>query len=74
MAVTPTDRPAPAVENATVIASDFIEAFGAFDMTISYLADDADLSGGGLEGTGEFRLLLRFNEATGFKRVLDSCV
>jgi hypothetical protein len=34
---------------------------------------DADLSGFGVDGTREFRLLMRFWEATGFKHMLDSC-
>jgi hypothetical protein len=58
------------------IANQFVEAYAAgdADKTISYLAADADLSGfieGGVEG---LRPSIRFDEATGFQRLFDSCV
>jgi hypothetical protein len=65
------------------VATSFVEAVGASDaeQAISYLGDDADISpmissvgAQGVEGTlGEFRLLLSFFEATGYKQTLDSC-
>jgi hypothetical protein len=62
----------PAAED---VATGFFEASSASDadLAISYLADDADLSGWGVYGTREFRLLMRFWQATGFKHILDSC-
>lgn len=71
---------APAPE---AVATSFVEAVGASDaeQAISYLGDDADISqlissvgAQGVEGTlGEFRLLLSFFQATGYKQTLDSC-
>jgi len=62
--------------NALEIATDFFNAtiFSNEDRAVGMLADDADLSGWGLEGIREFRVLMRFWEATGFKHMLDSCV
>ena len=58
------------------IATQFVEAYAAGDAdeVISYLAADADLSEfieGGVEG---LRPSIRFDEATGFQRLFDSCV
>jgi hypothetical protein len=65
------------------VATSFVDAVGASDaeQAISYLGDDADISlmissvgAQGVEGTlGEFRRLLSFFEATGYKQMLDSC-
>ena len=65
------------------VATDFVEAFGAFDAdrAISYLADDADLlpfmTHVGIrdaEGTlDEFRLLVSSWQAQGYKQMFDSC-
>jgi hypothetical protein len=58
------------------IATDFVEAFGAFDAdkAIGYLADDADLAGlNGVEGQAEFRLLLSLLEAQGYEQMSTSC-
>ena len=61
--------------NATDVATGFLEAYGAFDadQAITYLADDADLSGMGAEGTREFQLLVSLLEAQGYKQMLDPC-
>ena len=66
---------APLDVKAQQVAMGFLEAYGAHDAdrAISYLADNADLSALGLEGTREFRLLLSFQEASGFKQILTSC-
>jgi hypothetical protein len=63
-------------ETAEDVATDFYNAFYSSneDQAVSMLADDADVSGWGLDGTREFRLLMRFSEATGFQHILDSCV
>ena len=61
---------------AEEVATGFLEAYGAFDVeqAISYLSDDADLSGlDSPGGTREFRLLISFLEAQGYKQMLDSC-
>jgi hypothetical protein len=71
-----TAGPAEAPETtADDVATNFVIHYGAFnaDQAVSYLADDADLSGLGLEGTREFRLLLSFLEAQGYKQMLTSC-
>jgi hypothetical protein len=56
------------------IATAFVEAYGAYDIdrAASYLAADADLSefNGEVEG---MRLQVRWQEATGFQVLLDSC-
>jgi len=76
-ATTPASEPErPANATAVEVAARFTEAYGAFDaeQAITFLADDADLSGvGGLGGTREFRLLISFLEAQGYKQLLDSC-
>lgn len=58
------------------IANQFVEAYVAHDadQAMSYLANDADLTEfveGGVEG---LRPSIRFDQATGFKRLFDSCV
>jgi len=65
----------PVDPRAVEVATGFVEAYGAFDAdrAITYLADDADLSGFGLEGTREFRLFLSFIEAQGYKQMLTPC-
>ena len=65
------------------VATSFLEAYGAFDadQAITYLADDAEISkligsvgAQGVEGTREeFRLLVSFGEATGYKQTGISC-
>ena len=65
------------------VATSFLEAYGAFnaEQAITYLADDADISqmiesvgARGVEGTlEEFRLLVSWLEATGYKQTLISC-
>ena len=75
-----TDQPTAATgaqteANALEIATDFFTATSSSneDQAVGMLADDADLSGWGLEGTREFRLLMHFQEATGFEHMLTSC-
>jgi hypothetical protein len=84
----------PRVENATTtgpaeapettaekVAAGFLEAYGALDVdqAITYLADDADISGLMLgpervEGTQEeLRLNLSMLKAGGYKQMLDLC-
>jgi hypothetical protein len=77
-AKTPANQPptvAPVDVKAQEVAKGFLEAYGAFDAdrAITYLADDADLSALGLEGTREFRLLLSLDEASGYKQMIKSC-
>ena len=57
------------------IATEFFEAQTALDAdrAIGFLADGTVLSGFGLDGIREFRLLMRWWEATGFRMILDSC-
>lgn len=72
----PTPGAAEAPEtNAKEVATSFLEAYGDFDAdrAITYLADDADLSGLGAEGTRQFRLLVSFFEAQGYKQMLAPC-
>ncbi len=65
----------PAHPAAVGIAERFFEAYSHpdADLAIDYLTDDTAVSGWGLAGIREFRLLMRFWEATGFKHILDSC-
>jgi hypothetical protein len=65
----------PVDAKAQQVATGFLKAYGAFDAdrAITYLADDADLSGLGVEGTRQFRLLLSFLEAEGYKQMLTPC-
>jgi hypothetical protein len=85
-ATAPTGEPGTVSQvdaSAEEVATRFIEAYGAFDMeqAISYLAEDADISGlmtsvgaQNVEGTlEEFRLLISFLEAQGYKQMLNSC-
>jgi hypothetical protein len=67
--VDPSEETAVDVATAFFYAASFNE-----EPAVGRLADDADLSGYGVDGTREFRLLMRFWEATGFKHILDSCV
>jgi hypothetical protein len=62
-------------KTAVDVATDFFYA-ASFneEPALGRLADDADLSGYDVDGTREFRSLMRFWEATGFKHILDSCV
>jgi hypothetical protein len=59
------------VETATA----FVEAYGALDLdaAISYLAEDADLQLFNAD-TEELALAFRWDEATGFQLLLDSCM
>ena len=74
----PAEAPETTAEN---VARGFLEAYGAFDVdqAITYLADDADISGlmvgpERVEGTQEeLRLNLSMLEAVGYKQMLDSC-
>jgi hypothetical protein len=72
---TPPTTVDPSEKTAEDVATDFYNAFYSSneDQAVSMLADDADVSGWGLDGTREFRLLMRFTEATGFRHILDSC-
>lgn len=85
-ATAPADEAAtvsPVDASAEEVATNFIEAYGALDVekAISYLAEDADISGlmtsvgaQSVEGTlAEFRLLISFLEAQGYKQMLNSC-
>ena len=72
---TPANQPtrAPA---AADIATQFLHQLSSFnqDRAVSYLADDADLSGMfGLEGPRELRSTLSWWQATGFKLMPTSC-
>jgi hypothetical protein len=61
---------------ATEVARGFVEAYGAFDAdkALSYLADDADISGLIEGGSPEaLRPHLAWLEAVGQKQMLDSC-
>ena len=75
--ITPANPPTTVGKTAEDVATDFfhVYSFSNEDQAVSMLADDADLSGFfGLEGTRDFRLLMRFWEVTGFEHILDSCV
>lgn len=65
----------PADPTAKKVATGFVEAYGAFDAdrAITYLAGDGILSGVGLTGARELRLLLSFLEAQGYKQMLSPC-
>jgi len=67
----------PAQETqAEQVATAFVQAYGSFDrdQAASYLADDADLSvWTDAEGDDRWRLGNRWQEATGYKLLLDSC-
>jgi hypothetical protein len=75
---TPANQPpttSPAAMSAAQVATGFLQAYGAFDAdrAITYLADDADLLPLGVHGTREFRLLLSFLGAQGFKQIRTFC-
>jgi hypothetical protein len=75
---TPANQPptvAPVDAKALEVAMGFLEAWGAYDadQAITFLADDADISQFGVEGPREFRLLIAFNEASGFEVMPTSC-
>ena len=80
------DEPTSAAADAEAeeIASNFVEAYGAFDAeeAITYLADDADILGligsigahRGVVGTpNELPLLLSLLRAEGYRQTLDPC-
>lgn len=73
-ATPPTVTPGDA--KALEVAQNFFAAYGAFDAdrAITYLADDADLSGIGAQGIREFRLLLSYLEAIRYRQLHTSCV
>ena len=72
----------PANAAAEEVVSGFLEAYGAFDVdrALAYLADDADISPllksvGKVDVEGrqdEFRLVVSWLEAQGYKQVLDT--
>jgi hypothetical protein len=64
------DQAATPVETATA----FVEAYGALDVdtAVSYLAEDADVQLFNAEPQG-LPLAFSWDEATGFKVILDSC-
>jgi hypothetical protein len=77
-ATTPADEPSVAPVDATVVevATDFVDAFGAFDAdrALGDLADGADLAGlNGVDGSAELRLLLSLLEAQGYEQMGTSC-
>jgi hypothetical protein len=69
---TPANQPAPA---SVDVATQFLHQLSLFnqDQAVSYLADDADLSGMGLKGRQELRSTLSWWQATGFKLMPTSC-
>jgi hypothetical protein len=71
---TPANHP-PANQSAADAATRFLHQLALFnqDQAVSYLADDADLSGMGLEGPRQLRSTLSWWQATGFKLMLTSC-
>jgi hypothetical protein len=66
----------PGETKALEVAKNFFAAYGAFDAdrAITYLADDADLSGIGADGIREFRLLLSYLEAVEYRQLHTSCL
>lgn len=77
-ATTPAGGPsqAPVETTAVEVATDFVEAFGAFDAerAIRDLADGTDLAGiNGVDGSAELRLLLSLLEAQGYEQLGTSC-
>ena len=78
-----TAAPSPAGATTQEVVTGFLEAYGAFDTdeAITYLAEDADVSGlvgsvgpAGATGTlEEFPLLIALLEAEGYKQMLDPC-
>ena len=77
-ATTPAGEPSVTPVDATAVrvATDFVNAFGAFDAerAIRDLADGTDLAGlNGVDGSAELRLLLSLLEAQGYEQVGTSC-
>jgi len=77
-ATTPAGEPSVTPVDATAVrvATDFVNAFGAFDAerAIGDLADGTDLAGlNGVDGSAELRLLLSLLEAQGYEQVGTSC-
>ena len=74
---TPADQPTmnPAVKTAEDVATAFLHAWASLNAeeALSYLAGTADISGFGVGGPREFRLLIAFDEATGFEVIPRSC-
>jgi len=72
---TPTVAAQTGDPNAQEVATSFLEAYGAFDAdrATTYLAEDANLSELGVEGTRQFQLLVSWLKAEGYKQMLDSC-
>jgi hypothetical protein len=64
---------APAASQAEVVATDFLEAFGAFDVerARTYMADDATIES--MTGRDDLGLLISYLESTGYEQILDSC-
>jgi hypothetical protein len=64
---------APAASQAEVVATDFLEAFGAFDVerARTYMADDATVES--MTGRDDLGLLISYLESTGYEQILDSC-
>jgi hypothetical protein len=70
------DATTPVDTTAVEVATDFVEAFGAFDAerAIGDLADGTDLAGlNGVDGSAELRLLLALLEAQGYRQMGTSC-
>ncbi len=65
----------PEGKTAEEVATDFVNemVFYNTDLAIRHLANDAAVSRLGLDGIGEFRRWLSFNEAMGFQVKLTSC-
>jgi hypothetical protein len=64
---------APASSQVEGVATDFLEAYGAFDVerARTYLAEDATIAS--MTGRDDLRLLISYLEATGYQQILDSC-
>jgi hypothetical protein len=71
---TPANQPTKATA-AEDVATQFLLQLSLFnqDQAVSYLADDADLSGMGMGGPRELRSTLSWWQATGFKLMPASC-
>ncbi len=71
----PADEPsvAPVDTTAMEVATGFLEAFGAFDVSqaMTYLADDAVIASMG--AADDPRLLISYLEATGYEQTLEPC-
>ena len=76
-AQTPADKPTrnPEGKTAEEVATDFVYeiAFFETDRAVRHLANDHAVARLGLDGIGEFRRWLSFNEATGFQVIPTSC-